>query len=242
MSNPTWRIGPPLLRTVGLKKSYYRGGEVPVLRGVDLEIRGGEFVSIVGSSGSGKTTLLHLLGTLDRPEEGEIYWQDQRVDNQSARFRDHFRNQVVGYVFQFYHLLPELTALENVLLPAMIRLSAIRYFPERRKLQRQAKELLARVGLSHRVHHKPSEMSGGEIQRTAIARALLADPKVLLADEPTGNLDIETGESIIQLLCELREEADLTILMVTHNLDLARRADRTLSLVQGRIEGSACAA
>jgi lipoprotein-releasing system ATP-binding protein len=227
---------PVLLRTANLQKSYYRGSEVPVLRGVDLEIFEGEFISIIGSSGSGKTTLLHLLGTLDKPTDGEIYYRGERVDNRGASFRDRFRNEVVGYVFQFYHLLPELSALENVMLPAMIRHGVVKYFSQRSRIRRRAQELLVRVGLEHRLKHKPTEMSGGEMQRTAIARSLLAEPKILLADEPTGNLDSQTGESIIQLLCELREEIDLTVVMVTHNRELAERADRVLNLVDGRLE------
>lgn len=232
--NPT--NGPILLRGVDLHKSYYRGSEIPVLRGVDLEIHEGEFATIVGSSGSGKSTLLHVLGGLDQPTAGEIHWEGERIDDQPASVGDRYRNEMVGFVFQFYHLLPELTALENVLVPAMIRYSVPRYFSERPRLTRRAKELLARVGLSHRIKHRPTEMSGGELQRAAIARALLVEPRLLLADEPTGNLDAETGEEVMSLLRELRAEANLTVLMVTHDRDLANRSDRILHLVNGRLD------
>lgn len=226
----------PLLRAVGLFKNYYRGAPVPVLRGVDLDVRQGEFLSIVGSSGSGKSTLLHLLGTLDVPTAGEIHYQGRRIDDRPSRDRDHFRNHVVGFVFQFYHLLPELSALENVLLPALVRQSALGYFRQRRYWRSRARDLLARVGLGHRLDHRPTELSGGEMQRAAIARALVTSPKVLLADEPTGNLDVETGEAILALLHELRRDSDLTIVMVTHNQQIADQADRSLRLVQGQLE------
>lgn len=225
----------PVLRAVNLHKSYYRGTEVPVLRGVDLEVRQGEFVSIVGSSGSGKSTLLQLLGTLDSPTQGEIYWRDRRIDDQSERFRDKFRNEAVGFIFQFYHLLPELNTLENVMLPAFIQYSTMQYFRHQRRIQQNAKELLVSVGLSHRLYHKPRELSGGEMQRAAIARALLSRPQILLADEPTGNLDDETGETILELLELLRNKIELTVVMVTHDNSIARRADRVLRLVHGQL-------
>lgn len=225
-----------VLRAIGVHKSYFGAAEVPVLRGVDLEVRQGEFVSIIGSSGCGKSTLLHVLGTLDTPTRGAVFWRSQRMDNQSSAVRDRFRNEVVGFIFQFYHLLPELTALENVMLPALIRHSVLQYFGAKAKLRRHASELLARVGLGHRLQHKPRELSGGEMQRAAIARALLVRPQVLLADEPTGNLDAETGRSILELICELRREIDLTILMVTHDHAIAERADRVLRLTTGQLE------
>lgn len=224
-----------LLRAVGLHKTYFRGGEVPVLRGVDLDLHRGEFVCIVGASGCGKSTLLHLMGTLDTPTQGAVYFEGNRIDNRSPAVRDRFRNEAVGYVFQFYHLLPELTALENVMLPAMIRFGIFTFPRTKEKVLRSARELLARVGLAHRMNHKPREMSGGEMQRAAIARALLPRPQILLADEPTGNLDSETGESILELLCSLRREIGLTILMVTHNHEVSERADRTLKIAHGRI-------
>lgn len=227
--------GDVVLKTVDLRKSYFRGAESPVLRGVDVEIQRGEFVSIIGQSGSGKSTLLHLLGALDVADSGEIYWDNLRIDQQSNSFRDRFRNETVGFIFQFYHLLPELDALENVMLPALIRHSWWSYLRQRTSIRQHAKELLARVGLSHRLHHRPSELSGGEMQRVAIARALLSRPQILLADEPTGNLDAQTGASIIELLYDLNRDIGLTILMVTHDQLLARKTSRILSLVEGKI-------
>ena len=224
------------LRTVGLHKSYFRATEVPVLRGVDLELYRGEFVSITGASGSGKSTLLHLVGGLDVPDVGEIYWRGTRVDSQSNRFRDRFRNEIVGFIFQFYHLLPELSTLENVMLPEMIRLSVWSYFQQRKEIRRYASELLRHVGLGHRLEHRPSELSGGEMQRAAIARALVARPRLLLADEPTGNLDAQTGEAIVNLLLGLTKEINLTVLLVTHDENLAQRAHRRLRLTEGRLE------
>lgn len=235
MNSKLYYNAEPVLRAVNLHKSYFRGTEVPVLRGVDLEVRQGEFVSIIGSSGSGKSTLLQLLGTLDTPTDGEIYWRDRRIDNQPDRAREKFRNEACGFIFQFYHLLPELNTLENVMLPAFIQYSTLQYFRHQRRVQQNAKELLVSVGLSHRLYHKPNELSGGEMQRAAIARALLSRPQILLADEPTGNLDDETGESILELLDMLRNKIELTVIMVTHDNSIARRADRVLKLVQGQL-------
>ena len=221
----------------GLHKKYHKGSnEIPVLRGVDIEIREGEFLAIVGQSGCGKSTLLHLLGTLDRPDEGEIYLADHRIDNLPAGARDRLRNETFGLIFQFYHLLPELNALGNVLLPLMIRHGFFGYFRHRRVFRKRAKELLDKVQLSHRLKHKPRELSGGEMQRTAIARALVNRPKVLLADEPTGNLDRAAGQGIIDILRNLNTNENLTIVMVTHDENIARQADRTVRLVEGRID------
>ena len=232
----------PLLRTVDLRKSYFRGAEVPVLRGVNLTLWTGEFVSIIGTSGSGKSTLLHLLGGLDLPDGGEIYFEDKKIDPKNRRFRDKFRNETVGYVFQFYHLLPELSALENVMLPSLIRLSWFGYRRKKAELTARAKELLEQVGLTHRATHRPGEMSGGEMQRAAIARALVARPEILLADEPTGNLDTATGREITELLARLNEREQLTILMVTHDDSIARQAHRIVRLKEGQIEAVAAAA
>jgi len=224
------------LRSVGIEKSYHKGRvEIPVLRGVDMEVQHGEFLAIVGQSGSGKSTLLHLLGTLDEPDAGEIYFGDRRIDRLPARQRDALRNQDFGMIFQFYHLLPELNTLENVLVPAMISSSVWSYLVHRRRFTEQAKQLLDLVGLSHRLRHRPRELSGGEMQRAAIARALISGPKVLLADEPTGNLDRKTGHEVIRLLRNLNDEQGLTIVMVTHDEEIARQADRTVQLVEGRI-------
>ena len=218
-------------------KSYHKGKlEVPVLRGVDFAVEPGEFVAIVGQSGSGKSTLLHLLGTLDAPDSGEIHFANRRIDNLSARGRDAIRNRSLGMIFQFYHLLPELNTLENVLAPLMIGESVLRYWLNRRQHIERAKHLLELVGLSHRLTHKPRELSGGEMQRTAIARALMSNPTLLLADEPTGNLDSENGQEILKLLRTLNERDGLTIVMVTHDDSLARQADRIVRLKQGRVE------
>lgn len=226
-----------LLKVTGLRKSYTKGQvEIPVLRGVDLEVRQGEFLAIVGQSGSGKSTLLHLLGTLDAPDFGEIHFDGRRIDSLPARQRDRIRNGQIGMIFQFYHLLPELTALENVLSPVMISQSVWSYWRQRKALQAQATELLNLVKLSHRLTHKPRELSGGEMQRTAIARALIQRPQLLLADEPTGNLDHGTGREILDILCKLNRQHGLTMVMVTHDLGIASLADRVVRLVEGRME------
>lgn len=220
-----------------IEKSYRKGQhQIPVLRGVDIEIRRGEFVSIVGQSGSGKSTLLHLLGLLDVPDVGEVTLYDHRIDDLPPGSRDELRNRVFGFIFQFYHLLPELSVLENVLAPLMIRHSAWRFWRNRKTFHEQAAELLGRVGLGHRLSHKPSELSGGEMQRAAIARALMANPEVLLADEPTGNLDADTGHEILDLLRSLNGQNELTIIMVTHDEAIARAAHRTVRLAEGRLE------
>lgn len=218
-------------------KSYRKGKlEVPVLRGVDFAVEPGEFVAIVGQSGSGKSTLLHLLGTLDAPDSGEIQFNGRRIDNIPARGRDAIRNRSLGMIFQFYHLLPELSTLENVLAPTMIGESVWTYWLRRGQHVERAKHLLELVGLSHRLTHTPRELSGGEMQRTAIARALMSDPTLLLADEPTGNLDSENGQEILKLLRTLNEQEGLTIVMVTHDDSLAQQADRIVRLKQGRVE------
>ena len=213
-----------------------RGIEVPVLLGVDLDVERGEFVSVVGTSGCGKSTLLHLLGTLDRPDSGEVFLERQRIDNLRPRLRDQIRNGVFGYIFQFYHLLPELSALENVLTPLMIRHGVFSFLRSRRQIRLQVERLLDRVGLAHRLDHKPNELSGGEMQRTAIARALVGGPQILLADEPTGNLDATTGQGIIDLLLSLNRDDGLTIVMVTHDPAIAARADRIVKLADGRVD------
>jgi lipoprotein-releasing system ATP-binding protein len=223
----------------GLHKSYRKSKiEVPVLKGVDLSVKQGEFTAIVGQSGSGKSTLLHLLGTLDAPDSGEIYFRDGRIDNLPARKKDRLRNREFGMIFQFYHLLPELTTLENVLVPRMVQDNFWNYLKNKKKYRERALELLEMVGLSHRLNHKPSQMSGGEMQRTAIARALISNPSVLLADEPTGNLDAENGREVMDTLNALRSHENLTVIMVTHDVDLAESADHTIHLVGGRVAGS----
>ncbi|HEX7447387.1 MAG TPA: ABC transporter ATP-binding protein [Pirellulales bacterium] len=225
------------LRSVGLVKSYRKDRvTIPVLRGVDLEARPGEFLAIIGQSGSGKSTLLHILGTLDAPDAGEVHFAGRRIDNLPLAQRDRVRNQQIGMIFQFYHLLPELSALENVLSPLMIASSAWGYWRRKREHTARAKELLELVGLGHRLTHRPRELSGGEMQRAAIARALIGNPQALLADEPTGNLDRGTGQEILTLLRNLNRQQKLTIVMVTHDLAIAEMADRVVRLVEGRVE------
>lgn len=227
----------PLLAAQHVVKSYRKGRHtIPVLRGVDFYVRPAEFTAIVGQSGSGKSTLLHLLGALDAPDQGEIHFEGERVDNLPARLRDRYRNRICGMIFQFYHLLPELTALENVLAPLMIRDGVLKYWLRRGEHLERAHELLKLVGLSHRVKHKPRELSGGEMQRAAIARALVANPRLLLADEPTGNLDRQTGQEIMVLLRTLNAEHNLTIVMVTHDHAVAAQADRTVRLAEGLVQ------
>jgi lipoprotein-releasing system ATP-binding protein len=221
----------------GLRKTYRRGKtEIPVLHGVDLEIEHGEMVAVVGSSGSGKSTLLHLLGLLDAPDRGLIVLDGERIDNLPERKRVELRHRVFGFIFQFYHLLPELTALENVLLPHMIRHSVLGYHYRRAALTREAAALMERVGLGDRLHHRPAELSGGEMQRAAIARALMGRPAIVLADEPTGNLDPSTGQGVWNLLRDLNREREVSMIVVTHDHELARRADRVIRLDAGRIQ------
>jgi len=212
-----------------LKKNYWLEGQrIEVLRGVDLDIEAGEMLSIVGASGVGKSTLLHILGTLDRPSSGEVWFDGEDLASKSDRELASFRNRRIGFVFQFHHLLPEFTALENVMMPALIQ----RIAPNRAR--RMARDILGRVGLSHRLTHRPSELSGGEQQRGALARAMVLDPSLLLADEPTGNLDRATGEAIHQLFLELNREHGSTLLVVTHNPGLAAMMPRRLHMVDGR--------
>ncbi len=228
--------GEPQLKAVGLTKSYRKASiEIPVLRGVDVEARAGELLAVVGQSGSGKSTLLHLLCTLDAPDRGEIHFEGRRIDRLPAAERDRLRNRRFGMIFQFYHLLPEMSTLENVLAPLMIRHGVWNYLRYRRAMRERAGELLEMVGLGHRLKHKPRELSGGEMQRAAIARALISQPDLLLADEPTGNLDHATGTEILNLLRTLNDQQGLTIVMVTHDPAIARMADRTIRLVDGRI-------
>lgn len=225
------------LTSVALGKTYRNGANcVEVLQGVNLELRKGEFLSIIGQSGSGKSTLLHLLGLLDSPDIGEVRLDGKRIDHLPAKTRDDLRNRVFGFVFQFYHLLPELNLIENVLSPLMIRYSTWEYWKRRHELKEKAADLLVQVGLGHRMKHRPNQVSGGELQRTAIARSLITEPEVLLADEPTGNLDVDTGKGIIELLNQLNEQQQLSIVMVTHDESIARRAQRIVRLSHGQIE------
>ncbi len=219
-----------------IEKSYSKKNlKIPVLRGVSLEIRENEFTAIVGKSGSGKSTLLHLLGTLDKPDSGEVWYQGKRIDNVSSKRREAIRNVEFGMIFQFYHLLPELSMLENVLVPRMIGHGVFGYWRNKKKYSERAKQLLEIVGLGHRMSHKPNQLSGGEMQRAAIARALIAEPKLLLADEPTGNLDAENGGDVMQTLLQLNREENLTIVMVTHDDNIAKQADQVIKIVDGKI-------
>ncbi|MBR0224450.1 MAG: ABC transporter ATP-binding protein [Thermoguttaceae bacterium] len=219
-----------------LHKGYQMGKKkVPVLRGVNLTVHKGEFLAVVGQSGSGKSTLLHLMGTLDTPDSGTIYFDGQRIDNLSIGQRDVLRNHFIGMIFQFYHLLPELTVFENVLAPLMIRDSVLGYLRKKRQYAREAEELLNLVGLSHRLKHRPNELSGGEMQRASIARALISNPHLLLADEPTGNLDSKASIGVLELLRELNEKKKLTVVMVTHDLGQAQDADRAIRIVDGQV-------
>ncbi len=225
----------PLIQVRSLKKTYRLGKvDVPVLRGISLDVREGEFLAILGASGSGKSTLLHLLGGLDRPDRSEhqLTFAGTDLTRMSPSARDAFRNTSVGFVFQFYHLLPELTVLENVLVAAMIAHGRITYTRRAGELREYAAQLLTTVGLAHRLSHRPSELSGGERQRVAIARALMNKPRVLLADEPTGNLDRETGKTILDLFTALHN-AGQTMVVVTHDAATAARADRIIRLRDG---------
>ena len=225
-----------VLRAAGIHKSYHKDRvEVPVLRGVDVEVSAGKVTTLVGRSGSGKSTLMHILATLDHPDRGEVWFDGRRIDNASRAARDAYRNDQIGIIFQFYHLLPELTAIENVLAPTMIGRSFLGYLRDRKQARRRAEQMLDRVGLLHRAAHKPGEMSGGEMQRAAIARSLMTEPKLLLADEPTGNLDTETGQDILRLLRELNENDGLTIVMITHDDAIADEADVCYRIRDGQL-------
>jgi len=217
-------------------KSYRMGrSDLHVLRGLSLSVAKGEFASIVGASGSGKSTLLHIIGLLDRTDRGEVILDGVKARNLSAGQRNRIRCNDVGFVFQFYHLLGELSVLENVLLPAKVNTPALSW-PDRRKEARDhAKELIGRLGLADRMKHRPGELSGGERQRVAIARALANQPKILLADEPTGNLDSKSGRSIMEVLKAYHSDYGQTVLMVTHDMSLAEGTDRVLHLTDGRL-------
>lgn len=217
---------PPVIAARNIHKSY---GQLHVLKGVDLEIGKGEIVSIVGKSGAGKSTLLHILGTLDRPDTGELTIKGEQVFGLNQARIAAFRNRNIGFIFQFHHLLPEFTALENVCIPAYIDNR-----PEK-EAQARAKELLAYLGLSDRLTHKPGQLSGGEQQRVAVARALINQPAIVFADEPSGNLDSSSSQELHDLLFRLRDDFDQSFIIVTHNKDLAAMSDRTLEMRDGRL-------
>jgi lipoprotein-releasing system ATP-binding protein len=224
-----------ILQATNIHKSYRMGKQtLTVLRGVEMSLSAGEFVVIVGSSGSGKSTLLHILGALDKPDKGTIEFDSLRLDQMSSGRLNQFRNRQIGFVFQFYHLLDELNVLENVILPAMIAAGPIAWLGCKKTVRQRAFQLLERIGLAERLKHKPYELSGGERQRAAIARALINQPRLLLADEPTGNLDSKTGYGILDILKELNQQGQ-TILMVTHDDRIARQAGRIIRLSDGKI-------
>ena len=219
-----------MIKIVDLRKSFRMNGYTPnVLKGITLDIARGEMIAIVGASGAGKSTLLHMLGTLDRPSSGSVLFDGQDVFELSEEAQARFRNRRIGFVFQFHHLLPEFTALENTFLPALIQ--------DRppNEAQQEAVQLLTEVGLGERLHHKPGELSGGEQQRVAVARALMQRPDLVLADEPTGNLDTHTGEALFGLLRRLNKARGTTFVIVTHNDKLSAQADRIIRMEDGQI-------
>ena len=218
-----------LIRASGLSKHYGDGKRIEVLVDLDTDIQAGEAVAIIGQSGVGKSTLLHILGTLDQPDAGTVFFDGTDVFGLNEREQAAFRNREIGFIFQFHHLLPDFSALENVMMPALIQgMSAAAAEPK-------ARELLERVGLADRLEHRPGQLSGGEQQRVAIARAIVLSPRAVLADEPTGNLDPTTGEGVHHLLMELNRERQMTLVVVTHNTQLSELAHRTLKLEGGKL-------
>lgn len=226
-----------VIETQDLRKSFAtEAGELQVLKGINLIIREGEMVGIVGASGAGKSTLLHILGALDRPTSGKVYYGNQDIFSLDRNSLAAFRNRMIGFVFQFHHLLPEFTSLENVMMPGLIHKSQKSEVRSQEKdIRRKAEDLLEQVGLAHRKRHRPGELSGGEQQRVAVARALILNPKIILADEPTGNLDTLTGEELFKILLNLNRERGVTFVIVTHNESLSSRCHRVLKMADGRL-------
>lgn len=224
-----------IISASGIHKSYKMGqSSIDVLKGLELSVPRGAFLAVVGASGSGKSTLLHILGALDTPDKGSVHFNGNDLQKFSSRQLNTFRNKKVGFVFQFYHLLDELTVLENVILPAMAGLGTLGWLAQRNSTKKRANEFMERLGLAQRIKHKPYQLSGGERQRVAIARALINGPEMLLADEPTGNLDFETGNGILDIFEELNRDGQ-TIIMVTHDDRIAQRAHSVIRLLDGRI-------
>ncbi len=215
-----------MLEAIGIKKSY---GKLQILKGVDLLINKGEIITIIGASGAGKSTLLHIIGTLDQPDEGAVQINGIAVNSLSPKKLSAFRNQHIGFIFQFHHLLPEFTAIENICIPAYIAKKT------RKEAEYKAKELLELLGLEQRENHKPNELSGGEQQRVAVARALVNNPSIILADEPSGNLDSHNAESLHRLFVDLRDRLNQTFVIVTHNENLANLANRKVLMKDGQI-------
>jgi lipoprotein-releasing system ATP-binding protein len=219
-----------LLSVRDLYKSFVEGGEeIQVLRGLDLELKAGERLAVIGESGVGKSTLLHVLGTLDRPTAGQILYQGKAIPLDDEVALAHFRNREIGFVFQFHYLLPDFTALENVMFPALIQ------GIEAQRAKREAEQLLGKVGLKDRIHHRPGKLSGGEQQRVAVARSVILEPKLILADEPTGSLDLRIGEEVQDLLFQLNEEKGIALIVATHNREFAAKIGRRVELQSGRL-------
>ena len=226
-----------LIETKELKKSFITdAGEIQVLKGIDLSIAAGEMVGIVGASGVGKSTLLHVIGALDKPTSGNVFYNNTDIFSLDRTALASFRNKTVGFVFQFHHLLPEFTALENVMLPGLINLNNhAKVFGSYTEVHRKAEELLGQMGLSERIRHRPGELSGGEQQRVAVARALILDPVVVFTDEPTGNLDTATGEELFKVFLDLNRNKGITFIIVTHNESLSNQCNRVLRMMDGKL-------
>ena len=216
-----------MVKASGIHKSY---GALPVLKGIDMEVKRGEVVSIVGASGAGKSTLLHIIGTLDNPDKGTVVINNEEIVQQSSTALASFRNKSIGFVFQFHNLLPEFSAIENVMIPGLIG----KRNPQ--ELKKKAQQVMDMLGIAHRTEHKPAELSGGEQQRTAVARALINDPALILADEPSGNLDSKNANDLHQLFFDLRKQLNQTFIIVTHNLEFATMADRVVEIKDGLIK------